>query len=71
MNRTTLAIAGMHCQHCVSKVTQALNAVDGVQHVAVLLAEGEAEVDAAPGVQPDDLAAVVTAAGYPAAPKSV
>lgn len=64
--RHTLAITGMHCGHCVTKVTRALEAVDGVEQVAVFLDEGAAEVDAAEGTPTDQLTAAVTAAGYPA-----
>lgn len=66
MARHTLAITGMHCAHCVTKVSKALQDVDGVESVAVFLEEGEAEVDTADGTATDQLAAAVTAAGYPA-----
>ena len=66
MPRVTIAISGMHCQHCVQTVTRALERVPGVTHAAVFLAEGEAEVDVTPDVAPAALAAAVTGAGYPA-----
>ncbi len=31
MTETTLAITGMHCDHCVMRVQKALGAVPGVQ----------------------------------------
>lgn len=69
MARVALAITGMHCDHCRHTVTKALESVEGVQSVAVFLAEGEAEVDVAVGTPRDQLAAAVTAAGYPATVK--
>lgn len=49
----TISIEGMHCQHCVGAVNEALAAVAGVSKVAVSLekknavVEGEALNDAA------------------------
>ena len=70
MTRVTLAVSGMHCDHCVDKVTKALEAVRGVAQVTVFLAEGEAEVDVAAGVAVDGLTAAVAGAGYRATLKT-
>lgn len=42
---TKLSIQGMSCQHCVNAVTQALSAVEGVEHVvSVDLNAGTAQI---------------------------
>ena len=42
--RTTLHVEGMTCQHCVGRVTRALEAGPGVSAVAVDIEAGRAEV---------------------------
>lgn len=65
--RHRLAIEGMTCASCVSRVERALAAVPGVLSAQVSLADGTARVTALTGdVAP--LIAAVTAAGYGAAP---
>lgn len=62
-----LSVSGMTCGHCVAKVEQALQDVDGVWGVVVELDGGTAEVDfddAKAG--PDALTEAVKAAGYEA-----
>ncbi|MDR1605746.1 MAG: cation transporter [Streptococcaceae bacterium] len=63
MEKTTLNIAGMTCQHCVAQVTEALEAVAGVQSAKVNLKKGQAVVKAE-AIQPDTLTAAVAKAGY-------
>ncbi len=41
----TISIEGMHCQHCVAAVTEALNGVEGVEKVAVSLENNNAVVE--------------------------
>ena len=41
----TIAIEGMHCQHCVQAVNEALAAVAGVTSVAVSLEQNNAVVN--------------------------
>ena len=60
----TLAVEGMMCQHCVSHVKKALEAVKGVSAVTVDLDAKTATVDALSSVSVDSLIAAVTAAGY-------
>lgn len=43
----TISIEGMHCQHCVAAVTDALKAVNGVSSVAVSLEHNNAVVEGA------------------------
>ena len=53
----TLSVTGMTCNHCVHAVTKALQAVAGVEKVAVSLDTGHALVDgkASPGVLIQDI----------------
>lgn len=65
MERLKLAVSGMSCGHCVSRVKKALTGVSGVQVKDVTV--GEATVEFDPTVQ--SVAAVLAAldsAGYPA-----
>lgn len=41
----TIAIEGMHCQHCVAAVTEALKDVSGVSSVQVSLEHNNAVVE--------------------------
>ena len=43
-NKTTLNVEGMTCNHCVMRVTKALEGVDGVKSAKVSLDEKQAEV---------------------------
>lgn len=43
----TISIEGMHCQHCVAAVNEALQAVPGVTSVAVSLENNNAVVEGA------------------------
>lgn len=43
-NKTTLKVEGMSCNHCVMRVTKALEAVEGVKIADVNLDKKEAEV---------------------------
>ncbi len=49
----TISIEGMHCQHCVAAVNEALQAVAGVTSVAVFLENNNAVVE---GTSLDDAA---------------
>ncbi len=64
-----LAIGGMHCSACSTRVQRALGRHGGVASAAVNLATTRAFVTYDPErTAPDDLCAVVDAAGYTAAP---
>ncbi|MEE9494031.1 MAG: heavy metal translocating P-type ATPase [Gammaproteobacteria bacterium] len=60
-----LQIEEMTCEHCVRRVKQALQAVDGVERVQVSLSNNRATVT---GGQPHLAIEAATAAGYPAKP---
>ncbi|WP_206476329.1 heavy-metal-associated domain-containing protein [Microbacterium sp. KRD172] len=66
-NDITLKIDGMTCGHCVSSVTEELNAVPGISKVEVALAAGgtsTATITTTAAVENAVLEAAVTEAGY-------
>ncbi|WP_265941949.1 heavy-metal-associated domain-containing protein [Dechloromonas sp. A34] len=65
MQTELLKVTGMTCGGCSSKVTKALQAVSGVDVVAVSLANGEATVQYDERLtSPDQLKSAVKGAGY-------
>jgi copper chaperone CopZ len=63
-----LAVAGMHCENCVSKVDKALRGVEGVKDVKVDLKKQTAVVTLASAtVKPEALFKAVDDAGFKAA----
>jgi copper chaperone len=44
VEKTTLKVGGMSCEHCVKHVTEALRDLPGVSEVRVTLDRGQAEV---------------------------
>jgi copper chaperone len=44
MENTTLQIEGMSCEHCVKAVTNALNALEGVESVQISLQDNAAQL---------------------------
>lgn len=63
---TELKISGMTCGHCQRAVTNALEAVDGVNNATVDLESGVAKVEGPADVQA--LVAAVEEEGYQASP---
>ncbi|MDR2105531.1 MAG: heavy-metal-associated domain-containing protein [Deferribacteraceae bacterium] len=59
----TIFIEGLSCQHCVHRVEDALNALDGVKAV-VELASNSAAVTAPDGFDDNVLIEAVVSAGY-------
>ena len=49
MEKTTINVGGMSCDHCVKAVTNALNALPGIGSVAVDLRKGTVTVEYDPG----------------------
>jgi copper chaperone CopZ len=65
MQTEHLKVAGMTCGGCTSNVTNALNAVKGVDDVAVSLSAGEAVVQYDERLtSPEQLKSAVKGAGY-------
>ena len=63
---TTLHVEGMMCPKCVAHVTEALEAVEGVEHVDVDLEAASARVSRRADVEEQQLVDAVVAAGYEA-----
>ena len=61
-----LEVEGMSCGSCVKHVTQALQPLAGVGHVAVDLQSGHVRVDGELPGGSAPLVSALTAAGYPA-----
>jgi len=61
--RDTLSIDGMHCEHCVDAVEEALSEVDGVTVEAVEIGEATVTYDPA-GASRDRVAQALDEAGY-------
>lgn len=61
--KKTLKIDGMMCSHCTGRVSQALNAIDGVQ-AEVSLEDQAAYLTLSRDVSDDILIQAVTDAGY-------
>lgn len=68
MTEFELAIGGMTCASCVSRVEKLLKRIPGVQEVTVNLATERAHIVAAPSVRIVALEEAVSKAGYTASP---
>ncbi|MBC1463676.1 heavy-metal-associated domain-containing protein [Listeria welshimeri] len=65
MEKLTLNVEGMTCEHCEARVTKALSEVSGVKNTVVSLDEGTATVEFEKGeVTEDALIDAVEEAGY-------
>lgn len=64
MFTATHEVTGMTCGHCVSTVTAAVSALDGVTDVDVDLAWGEVTITSNAPLDRDRLDQAITAAGY-------
>lgn len=67
LTTTRLTIERMSCAACSGRVSRALSAQPGVADARVNLLSGRADIRHDAAVAPDDLAALVTKLGYPAA----
>ena len=66
-SRVVIPVAGMHCEHCVSRVKTALTDMDGVKSVDASLEDGRAVVAFEKGkVLPSKLVEAINALGYKA-----
>ncbi|VDC25208.1 heavy metal translocating P-type ATPase [Pseudogemmobacter humi] len=64
--RIILSLPAAHCAECISTVEKALERQEGVRSARLNLTLKRVSVDAAPGITPDQLIAVLDAAGYEA-----
>ena len=60
----TINVKGMSCGHCVSAVTDALNALEGVENVSVDLDKGEATYDESVPVPIEKVKDAISAVGF-------
>ena len=61
---TEYIVSGMHCQHCVTSVTEEVSAVPGVTDVHVDLDTGELVVTSDTDLFFSDIEAAIDEAGY-------
>ncbi|WP_287902196.1 heavy-metal-associated domain-containing protein [Arthrobacter sp.] len=67
MITTQVSVSGMTCGHCVSSVTEELEAVDGVERVAVDLNAGgisTVTISSREELSPEEIGEAVAEAGY-------
>jgi copper chaperone CopZ len=64
MTETTFPVIGMVCGHCADSVTEELSLVAGVTAVDVDVANGTVTVTSDRDLDPADMRAAVTEAGY-------
>jgi copper chaperone len=57
-------VSGMHCDHCVSSVTEEVSAVSGVTDVKVDLGSGQLIVISDAEIPVENIEAAVDEAGY-------
>jgi copper chaperone len=68
MEKKTLKVKGMSCEHCVKAVTNALSALAGVANVSVNLKDGTASFSYDPALTPiEAIKAAITDEGFEAA----
>jgi len=63
MKDVTLAIDGMHCDHCVDRVRDALAGIEGVSVQTVRIGRADVRCDPS-SVSQEHLAAALDKAGY-------
>ena len=61
--KMTFTVAGMHCQHCVNRVMEAINSMEGVS-AQVHLNRGEAVVSSEKAIDEAAVRSAVEKAGY-------
>jgi copper chaperone len=61
---SAIKVKGMSCNHCVMRVTKALQAIEGIKNVKVDLQSGEATFDEEKPVDRKVIAEQVRKAGY-------
>jgi copper chaperone CopZ len=59
-----VSIQGMHCQHCMMKVNQALSSIPGVSNIHVDLMEEQATLDSESALDPKIVKEKISAVGF-------
>ena len=60
----TIRVKGMHCQHCVQSVSQALESIPEVHDVSVDLPSGDVTFETSSPVDADTLRSSIEAIGF-------
>jgi copper chaperone len=63
---SAIKVKGMSCNHCVMRVTKALQAIEGIKNVKVDLQSGEATYDEDKPIDRKVIAERIRKAGYEA-----
>ena len=63
-NIKTIRIEGMHCEHCKMTVEKALNGVQGITDVEVILDNKEAVIKYEKDISNDKIREVIEEAGF-------
>lgn len=63
-NKKVISIEGMHCDHCVKKVTEALESLEGVTKVKVNLAKKEAIITSEKEISDELINSKITELGF-------
>ncbi|QJA05393.1 heavy-metal-associated domain-containing protein [Thermosulfurimonas marina] len=64
MAETKVKISGMSCEHCVRRVTKALEGLPGVKNVRVDLTSGTATFEKPEDLSLSEIARAIEEAGY-------
>ncbi|MFA6811020.1 MAG: heavy metal-associated domain-containing protein [Desulfoplanes sp.] len=64
MDKTTINVQGMSCQHCVQSVTRALQNIEGLQEISVDLAHKTASFTSDSPVNMDAVHAAIRNIGF-------
>lgn len=67
--RKTFSVEGMHCQHCVNRVMEAVNSIDGAS-AAVNLKKGLVTVSMEQPIEDEVILSSIEKAGYQACSRS-
>ncbi|MEI7884915.1 MAG: heavy metal translocating P-type ATPase [Clostridia bacterium] len=62
--KKTIKIEGMSCGHCVKRVENALQALEGIEKVEVVLADNEAIIEGSTTLTDEKIQLAITDAGY-------
>ncbi len=65
--KITLSISGMHCGHCMKRVSDTLNGLKGVKKATVSLENGTADVEYIPSkITVNEMISAIKAIGFDA-----
>ncbi|CAD7779012.1 Copper chaperone CopZ [Candidatus Methanoperedenaceae archaeon GB50] len=62
--KTKIKVTGMSCEHCVKRVTKAIESIAGIKDVQVDLKSGEATFDKPETVSMEEIVKAIKEVGY-------